>query len=141
MVEQNYYIKLYFVNDKIVIDNSAADEIGLFYIDMDKNQVVKHDEKFNENKSVCFLKLLIVNLLCSVNVENKQLHLSSDEDEEEDKKDVGRTDIQCWEIDETGLNWKLLYTKEKVNNYPIFNMVQLSDGRIAMCSNLIRFYQ
>ena len=133
--------ELYFVNDKIVIDNSAADEIGLFYIDMDKNQVVKHDEKFNENKSVCFLKLQNGNLLCSVNVENKQLHLSSDEDEEEDKKDVGRTDIQCWEIDETGLNWKLLYTKEKVNNYPIFNMVQLSDGRIAMCSNLIRFYQ
>ena len=108
---------------------------------MDKNQVVKHDEKFNENKSVCFLKLQNGNLLCSVNVENKQLHLSSDEDEEEDKKDVGRTDIQCWEIDETGLDWKLLYTKEKVNNYPIFNMVQLSDGRIAMCSNLIRFYQ
>ena len=66
---------------------------------------------------------------------------SYSKDEEEDKKDVGRTDIQCWEIDETGLDWKLLYTKEKVNNYPIFNMVQLSDGRIAMCSNLIRFYQ
>jgi WD40 repeat protein len=46
--------ELYFVNDNIVIDNSAADEVGLFFIDMDKNEIVKHDEKFNDNKSSCF---------------------------------------------------------------------------------------
>ena len=61
--------EIYFVNDNIVIDNSAADEVGLFYIDMDKNQVVKHDEKFNDNKSSCFLKLENENLLCSIVVD------------------------------------------------------------------------
>ena len=49
--------EIYFVNDNIVIDNSAADEVGLFFIDMDKNEIVKHDEKFNDNNSSCFLKL------------------------------------------------------------------------------------
>ena len=37
---------------------------------MDKNQIVKHDEKFNDNKSSCFLKLKNGNLLCSVIVED-----------------------------------------------------------------------
>jgi len=129
--------EIYFVNDNIVIDNSAADEIGLFYIDMDKNQIVKHDEKFNDNKSSCFLKLKNGNLLCSVVVEAKE----GSEDEEEKDDEAGRSDIQCWEIDETGLNWKLLYTKEKINNYPISYMTELNDGKIVICSNLVKIYQ
>ena len=134
--------ELYFVNDNIVIDNSAADEVGLFFIDMDKNEIVKHDEKFNDNKSSCFLKLKNENLLCSVVIENKKMNLSGSDDEEEDKNDdKGRTDIQCWEIDETGLDWKLLYTKEKADNYPIFYMTQLSDGKIVTCSNVVKVYQ
>ena len=133
--------ELYFVNDNIVIDNSAADEIGLFYIDMDKNQIVKHDEKFNDNKSSCFLKLKNGNLLCAVVVENKQLDLSGSEGEEEQDDGTGRSDIQCWEIDESGLEWKLLYTKEKIDNYPIIYMTELSDGKIAICSNFVKIYQ
>ena len=133
--------ELYFVNDNIVIDNSAADEVGLFFIDMDKNEIVKHDEKFNGNKSSCFLKLKNENLLCSVVVENKRLNLSGSDDEEEKNDDKGRTDIQCWEIDETGLEWKLLYTKEKADIYPIFYMAQLNDGKIVTCSNVVKIYQ
>ena len=133
--------ELYFVNDNIVIDNSAADEIGLFYIDMDKNQIVKHDEKFNDNKSSCFLKLKNGNLLCAVVVENKKLDLSGSEGEEEQDDGTGRSDIQCWEIDETGLNWKLLCTKEKIDNYPIMYMTELNDGKIVICSNLVKIYQ
>ena len=124
-----------------VIDNSAADEVGLFFIDMDKNEIVKHDEKFNGNKSSCFLKLKNENLLCSVVVENKRLNLSGSDDEEEKNDDKGRTDIQCWEIDETGLEWKLLYTKEKADIYPIFYMAQLNDGKIVTCSNVVKIYQ
>lgn len=131
--------EIYFVNDNIVIDNSAADEIGLFYIDMDKNQIVKHDEKFNDNKSSCFLKLNNGNLLCSVMVETKKMPDSDDEEAKDDGS--GRTDIQCWEIDETGLDWKLLYTKEKIDNYPIFYMTELTDGKIAICSNVVKIYQ
>lgn len=133
--------EIYFVNDNIVIDNSAADEIGLFYIDMDKNQIVKHDEKFNDNKSSCFLKLNNGNLLCGVMVENKKMPSYGEEEEEEKDDGSGRSDIQCWEIDETGLDWKLLYTKEKIDNYPIFYMAELSDGKIAICSNVVKFYQ
>ena len=133
--------EIYFVNDNIVIDNSAADEVGLFFIDMDKNEIVKHDEKFNNNRSSGFLKLKNDNLLCSVVVENKKLDLSGSEDEDDKDDGKGRTDIQCWEIDETGLDWKLLYTKEKVDSYPIFFMTQLSDGKIVTCSNLIKIYQ
>ena len=96
--------ELYFVNDNIVIDNSAADEVGLFFIDMDKNEIVKHDEKFNGNKSSCFLKLKNENLLCSVVIENKKMDLSGSDDEDDKNDDKGRTDIQCWEIDETGLD-------------------------------------
>ena len=135
--------EIYFVNDNIIIDNSSADEVGLFFIDMDKNKIVKHDEKFNDNRSSCFLKLKNGNLLCAVVVENKKMNLSGSSDEEENNdsgKDVGRSDIQCWEIDETGLNWKLLYTKEKVNNYPIAYMTQLSDGKIVTGSNTIKVY-
>ena len=133
--------ELYFVNDNIVIDNSAADEVGLFFIDMDKNEIVKHDEKFNGNKSSCFLKLKNENLLCSVVIENKKMDLSGSDDEEDKNDDKGRTDIQCWEIDETGLDWKLLYTKEKADQYPIFYMTQLSDGKIVTCSNVVKVYQ
>ena len=133
--------ELYFVNDNIVIDNSAADEVGLFFIDMDKNEIVKHDEKFNNNKSSCFLRLKNENLLCSVVVENKRLNLSGSDDEEDKNDDKGRTDIQCWEIDETGLEWKLLYTKEKADIYPIFYMAQLKDGKIVTCSNVVKIYQ
>lgn len=135
--------EIYFVNDNIVIDNSAADEVGLFFIDMDKNEIVKHDEKFNNNRSSCFLKLKNDNLLCSVVVENKRLNLSGSDSEEEENKDdgKGRTDIQCWEIDETGLDWKLIYTKEKADIYPIFFMTQLSDGKIVTCSNVVKIYQ
>ena len=136
--------EIYFVNDKIVIDNSAADEVGLFFIDMDKNEIVKHDEKFNDNRSSCFLKINNGNLLCSVVVENKKMDLSGSDDDEKNNdsgKDNGRTDIQCWQIDETGLNWKLLYTKEKADNYPILQMVQLSDGKIVTGSNVIKIYK
>ena len=133
--------EIYFVNDNIVIDNSAADEIGLFYIDMDKNQIVKHDEKFNDNKSSCFLKLNNGNLLCALIVEAKKLNYSGSEDEEEKDDGTGRSDIQCWEIDETGLNWKLLYTKEKIDNYPISYMAELKDDKIAICSNIVKIYQ
>ena len=133
--------EIYFVNDKIVIDNSAADEIGLFYIDMDKNEIVKHDEKFNDNKSSCFLKLNNGNLLCSVVVESKKNLNYSGSDDEDKNDNSGRTDIQCWEIDETGLDWKLLFTKEKVDNYPIFYMTQLNDGKIVTASDSIKIYQ
>ena len=132
--------EIYFINDKIVIDNSAADEVGLFFIDMEKNEVVKHDTKFNDNRSSCFLKLANGNLLCSVAVENKDHVLSGSEDEG-DEKEQGRTDIQCWEIDETGLNWKLLYTLEKIDTFPIVYMSQLKDGKIVICSNFIKIYQ
>ena len=136
--------EIYFVNDNIVIDNSSADEVGLFFIDMDKNKIVKHDEKFNNNRSSCFLKLNNGNLLCSVVVENKKMNLSGSSDEEDNNdsgKDEGRTDIQCWQIDETGLNWKLLYTKEKIDKYPVLYMTQFSDGKIVTGSNLIKVYQ
>lgn len=134
--------ELYFVNDKIVIDNSSADEVGLFFIDMDKNEIVKHDQTFNDNKSSCFLKLKDGNLLCAVVIENKKLNMSGSDDEENAKDDgTGRTDIQCWEIDETGLEWKLLCTKEKVDTYPMFSMLELSDGRIVTGSNVIKIYQ
>ena len=127
--------EIYFINDDIVIDNSAADEVGLFFIDMDKNEIVKHDEKFNDNRSSCFLKLNNGNLLCSVVLESKNLN-----DEDDGKKD-GRTDIQCWEIDDSGIDWKLLYTKEKADSYPIFYMAELSNGTIATCSNVVKIYQ
>ncbi len=135
--------EIYFVNDNIVIDNSSADEVGLFFIDLDKNEIVKHDEKFNDNKSSCFLKLKNGNLLCSVVLERKNMNLSgsSDEGENDSEKDEGRTDIQCWQIDEIGLNWKLLFTKEKVDNYPVFYMTQLSDGKVVICSNVVKIYQ
>ena len=133
--------EIYFVNDNIVIDNSSADEVGLFYIDMDKNQIVKHDEKFNDNKSSCFLKLENENLLCSIVVDFKRMNSSGSEDEEQKDDGKGRTDIQCWEIDESGLDWKLLYTKEKVDQYPISCMIQLNDGKIATGSNLVKIYQ
>ena len=133
--------EIYFVNDRIVIDNSAADEVGLFFIDMDKNQIIKHDEKFNDNKSSCFLKLNNGNLLCALIVEAKKLNYSGSEDEEEKDDGTGRSDIQCWEIDETGLNWKLLYTKEKIDNYPISYMAELKDDKIAICSNIVKIYQ
>ena len=136
--------EIYFVNDNIVIDNSSADEVGLFFIDMDKSKIVKHDEKFNDNRSSCFLKLKDGNLLCAVVIENKKMNLSGSSDEEENNndsgKDTGRTDIQCWQIDETGLNWKLLCTKEKVDNYPIACMTQLSDGKIVTGSDMIKVY-
>ena len=119
--------EIYFVNDNIVIDNSSADEVGLFYIDMDKNQIVKHDEKFNDNKSSCFLKLENENLLCSIVVDFKRMNSSGSEDEEQKDDGKGRTDIQCWEIDETGLDWKLLYTKENIDKYPILCMIKLND--------------
>ena len=132
--------EIYFVNDNIVIDNSAADEVGLFYIDMDKNQVVKHDEKFNDNKSSCFLKLENENLLCSIVVDFKRMNSEgSDEEEKDDGK--GRVDIQYWEVDESGLDWKLLYTKEKADVYPITSMIQLKDGKVVTGSNLIKIYQ
>ena len=133
--------EIYFVNDNIVIDNSSADEVGLFYIDMDKNQIVKHDEKFNDNKSSCFLKLENENLLCSIVVDFKRMNSSGSEDEEQKDDGKGRTDIQCWEIDESGLDWKLLYTKEKVDQYPISCMIQLNDGKIVTGSNLVKIYQ
>ena len=133
--------QIYFVNDNIVIDNSSADEVGLFYIDMDKNQIVKHDEKFNDNKSSCFLKLENENLLCSIVVDFKRMNSSGSEDEEQKDDGKGRTDIQCWEIDESGLDWKLLYTKEKVDQYPISCMIQLNDGKIVTGSNLVKIYQ
>ena len=133
--------EIYFVNDNIVIDNSSADEVGLFYIDMDKNQIVKHDEKFNDNKSSCFLKLENENLLCSIVVDFKRMNSSGSEDEEQKDDGKGRTDIQCWEIDESGLEWKLLYTKEKVDQYPISCMIQLNDGKIVTGSNLVKIYQ
>ena len=122
--------EIYFLNDNIVIDNSSVDEVGLFFIDMDKNEIVKHDEKFNNNNSSCFLKLENDNILCSVVVERKNYNLFGIDDENKDN-DKGRTDIQCWEIDEIGLNWKLLYTKEKTDKYSILYMIQLSDGRIV----------
>ena len=132
--------EIYFVNDNIVIDNSSADEVGLFYIDMDKNQVVKHDEKFNDNKSSCFLKLENENLLCSIVVDYKRMNSEgSDEEEKDDGK--GRVDIQYWEVDESGLDWKLLYTKEKADVYPITSMIQLKDGKVVTGSNLIKIYQ
>ena len=134
--------EIYFLNDNIVIDNSSADEVGLFFIDMDKNEIVKHDEKFNDNRSSCFLKLKDGNLLCSVVVKSKKMNFSDSEDENNDEgKDEGRIDIQCWQIDETGLNWKLLCTKEKADNFPIAYMAQLSDGKIVTCSDLIKIYQ
>lgn len=135
--------EIYFINDDIVIDNSAADEVGLFFIDMDKNEIVKHDEKFNDNKSYCFLKLKDGNLLCSVLVENKPMDLwkSDDEGDKDDKGVEGRCDIQCWEIDDSGLEWKLLCTKEKVDNYPVVSMIQLNDGKIVTASNIVKFYQ
>ena len=134
--------EIYFVNDKIVIDNSAADEVGLFFIDMDKNEIVKHDEKFNDNKSICFLKLKNGHLLCSVAVEYKNMNFSgSDDEENSNEKNEGRTDIQCWEIDETGLNWKLLYTKEKVDSYPVSCMIELSDGKVITGSKFVKIYQ
>ena len=133
--------EIYFVNDNIVIDNSSADEVGLFYIDMDKNQIVKHDEKFNDNKSSCFLKLENENLLCSIVVDFKRMNSSGSEDEEQKDDGKGRTDIQCWEIDESGLDWKLLYTKEKVDQYPISCMIQLNDGKIVTGSNLVKIFQ
>ena len=128
--------EIYFVNDDIVIDNSAADEVGLFYIDMDKNAIVKHEEKFNDNKSSCFLRLENDNLLCSIVVER-----NNGSDDEGDGGNLGRSDIQCWEIDETGLDWKLLYTKEKVDNFPILCMIQLNDGKILTGSNVVKIYQ
>ena len=128
--------EIYFVNDDIVIDNSAADEVGLFYIDMDKNAIVKHEEKFNDNKSSCFLRLENDNLLCSIVVER-----NNGSDDEGDGGNKGRSDIQCWEIDETGLDWKLLYTKEKVDNFPILCMIQLNDGKILTGSNVVKIYQ
>ena len=127
--------EIYFVNDKIVIDNSAADEVGLFFIDMDKNEIIKHDEKFNDNRSSCFLKLNNGNLLCSVVLESKNPN------DEDDNKKEGRTDIQCWEIDDSGIDWKLLYTKEKADGFPIFYMAELSNGTIATCSNVVKIYQ
>ena len=133
--------EIYFVNDNIVIDNSSADEVGLFYIDMDKNQIVKHDEKFNDNKSSCFLKLENEDLLWSSVVDFKRMNSSGSEDEEQKDDGKGRTDIQCWEIDESGLDWKLLYTKEKVDQYPISCMIQLNDGKIVTGSNLVKIYQ
>ena len=133
--------EIYFVNDKIVIDNSSADEVGLFFIDLEKNEIVKHDEKFNDNRSSCFLKLANGNLLCSVVVEDKDVKSGSDSEGAGDNEEGGRCDIQCWEIDETGLNWKLLSTREKIDNYPIIYMEQLSDGKIVTCSNTIKIYQ
>ena len=132
--------EIYFLNDNIVIDNSSVDEVGLFFIDMDKNEIVKHDEKFNNNNSSCFLKLENDNILCSVVVERKNYNLFGIDDENKDN-DKGRTDIQCWEIDEIGLNWKLLYTKEKTDKYSILYMIQLSDGRIVTCSNIVQIYK
>ena len=73
--------EIYFVNDNIVIDNSAADEVGLFFIDMDKNEIVKHDEKFNDNNSSCFLKLENDNLLCSSVVERNNYNPYGNDDE------------------------------------------------------------
>ena len=122
--------EIYFVNDNIVIDNSAADEVGLFYIDMDKNEVVKHDPKFNNNNSTCFLRLENDNLLCSIVVGDRA-----------QAKEKLRVDIQCWEIDETGLDWKLLYNKEKAEESPILCMIQLKDGKILTGSNLVKIYQ
>ena len=130
---------IYFVNDKIVIDVcDENDNEGLFFIDMDKNQIVKHDKEFNNNNSTCFLKLANGNLLCSVVARGQRNSESDDEDYEEG---AGRTDIQCWEIDETGLNWKLLYTRENIDAYPIISMIQLGDGRIAAFSNVLKIYQ
>ena len=48
---------------------------------------------------------------------------------------------ELWEIDETGLDWKLLYTKEKADKYPILCMIQLRDGKIVTCSNVVKIYQ
>ena len=42
---------------------------------------------------------------------------------------------------ETGLDWKLLYTKEKVDNFPILCMIQLNDGKILTGSNVVKIYQ
>ena len=82
------------------------------------------------------------NLNSSIVVERiKSYGILDDNEEYKDKDTKGRTDIQCWEIDETGLDWKLLYTKEKADIYPIFFMTQLSDGKIVTCSNVVKIYQ
>ena len=66
---------------------------------------------------------------------------SSGSDEEEKDDGKGRIDIQYWEDDESGLDWKLLYTKEKADVFPITSMIQLKDGKIVTGSNLIKIYQ
>ena len=76
------------------------------------------------------------------NLSNSDDKNNNNEQKDEDKNDnSGRTDIQCWEIDETGLDWKLLFTKEKVDNYPIFYMTQLNDGKIVTASDCVKIYQ
>ena len=82
------------------------------------------------------------NLNSSIVVERiKSYGILDDNEEYKDKDTKGRTDIQCWEIDETGLDWKLLYTKENIDKYPILFMINLNDGKIVTGSNVVKIYQ
>ena len=142
------------ISDKIVLDNSAADEVGLFFIDLDKKEIIKHDKNFNENKTVCFLKLKNGFLLASVVVgDRNDFDLDSDEEddnenfnEEDDEKEEKinekfHCDIQTIKILDNGEKLLTVNTKSCVDYAPIISIIELNDGKIVTGSNRIKVYE
>ena len=142
------------ISDNIILDNSAADEVGLFYIDLDKMEIIKHDENFNENKTTCFLKLKNGLLLASVTVGEKDDFKMNDsydkdnnkyddinEDEKEEVNEKFHSDIQTIKILDNGKNLAVFNTKSCVDYAPILSMIELSDGKIVTGSNRIKVYE
>ena len=142
------------ISDNIILDNSAADEVGLFYIDLDKMEIIKHDKNFNENKTTCFLKLKNGLLLSSVTVGDRddfKLNDSYDDDnnkyddinddEKEEVNEKFHSDIQTIKILDNGKNLVVFNTKSCVDYAPILSMIELSDGKIVTGSNRIKVYE
>jgi len=142
------------INDNIILDNSAADEVGLFYIDLDKMEIIKHDENFNKNKTTCFLKLKNGLLLASVTVGDRNDFNMDDSyekdntkydnikgDEEEKVNEKFHSDIQSIKILDNGKNLSIINTKSCVDYAPILSMIELKDGKIITGSNRIKVYE
>jgi WD40 repeat protein len=142
------------ISDNILLDNSAADEVGLFFIDLEKKEIIKHDEKFNDHKTTVFLKLKNGYLLAGVYVGDRQdFDFDSDDEdddekynEEEDQKEEKinekfHCDIQTIKILDNGEKLLTVNTKSCVDYAPILSMIELKDGRIVTGSNRIKVYE
>ena len=146
--------ELTLISDNIILDNSASDEVGLFYIDLDKLEIIKHDENFNKNKTTCFLKLKNGFLLASVTVGDKDDFEMDDSyekdntkydningDEEEKVNEKFHSDIQTIKILDNGKNLSIINIKACVDYAPILSMIELNDGKIVTGSNRIKVYE